>query len=158
MFNNHNYVLRYFSMSQRIQDKYKEYLQRKELLLHPYPHPSKLRYANIKPSKVIWKTEQKVRELLEERFNASFNKHRLTICGKRLEFDGYNEKYKIAFEYNGYQHYVYPNHFHRTREKFINQLVCDAIKLEYCKRNDIRLIIIPYTVTDLDDYIQHMEL
>jgi hypothetical protein len=146
-------------MPQRIQEKYKQYLQRKELLLHPYPHPNKLRYINTKsPNKSVWKTEQRVRELLEIRFNIPFNKHRFTACGKRLEFDGYNEEYKIAFEYNGYQHYVYPNHFHRTREKFINQLVCDAIKLEYCKRNNITLITIPYTVMDLETYIQHIEL
>ena len=31
-----------------------------------------------------------------------------------LELDGYNKKLKLAFEYDGYQHYIYPNKFHKS--------------------------------------------
>ena len=63
------------------------------------------------------------------------------------EFDGYNEEHKIAFEYHGYQHYVYPNFFHKTEKDFLSNQERDKAKEEYCKENNIKLIIIPYTDT-----------
>ena len=51
-----------------------------------------------------------------------------------LELDGYNHKLRLAFEYNGYQHYDYPNVFHKTREEFYKQRERDRLKAELCKK------------------------
>jgi|SRR5579875_517213 len=66
--------------------------------------------------------------------------------GKNLELDGYNEELKLAIEYNGMQHYIWPNNFHKTYEQFLEQQERDKIKEKLCKLNNVHLIIIPYTV------------
>lgn len=63
-----------------------------------------------------------------------------------LELDGYNEDLKIGIEYNGIQHYVWPNFCHKTEALFLEQRYRDKVKIEICKRKNICLIIIPYTV------------
>ena len=65
---------------------------------------------------------------------------------KALELDFYDPVTKIAIEYNGQQHYTFPNGLHATRDKFIDQIYRDSIKKELCEKNGIKLIIIPYTV------------
>lgn len=64
-----------------------------------------------------------------------------------LRFDGYNKKYNIAFEYQGQQHY-YPVNFSGnleiTQKEFELCKIRDNIKREYCKKNNIPLIEIPY--------------
>jgi hypothetical protein len=75
--------------------------------------------------------------------------------GANLELDGYNGALRIAFEYNGQQHYVFPNRWHATREAFDNQIRRDMFKQEMCRRAGITLISIPYTVphAQLYEYI-----
>lgn len=68
------------------------------------------------------------------------------LTGKLLELDGYNEKLKLAFEYNGYQHYIYPNKYHKTRDEFIAQKQRDIIKIELCDKQGVFLMTIPYDV------------
>ncbi len=51
-----------------------------------------------------FKTENKCRIILEDIFDKPFPKNRKALnC--RLELDGYCEELKLAFEYNGIQHY-----------------------------------------------------
>lgn len=71
-----------------------------------------------------------------------------------LELDGYNEELKMAFEYNGRQHYEFPNHCHKTIEEFHIQQENDRYKEARCRELDIHLIVIPYTVKDLDTFIR----
>ena len=66
--------------------------------------------------------------------------------GRNLELDMYNDDLKIAVEYSGIGHYVYPNPFHRTKEQFINQIRRDQFKVETCDENGIYLITVPYNV------------
>lgn len=78
-----------------------------------------------------------------------------------MHFDGYAEvtlngkKFKTAFEYNGNQHYEFPNQFNKTLEKFMNQLEYDFKKEKIAINNDIILLIIPYTITpeNMQDHI-----
>lgn len=104
-----------------------------------------------------WTTETKVRELLEQKLLLSLFKYRIYYDKynkhKFYEFDGYNEEHKIAFEYHGYQHYVYPNRFHKTEEIFKAACQRDLQKIQYCIENGIKLITIPYTITNLEQYI-----
>jgi hypothetical protein len=66
------------------------------------------------------------------------------LCG--LELDGYCEELKLAFEYNGIQHYQYVPHFHETLQKFETQQKNDLLTIERCVEKGIRLIIVPYTI------------
>jgi hypothetical protein len=63
-----------------------------------------------------------------------------------LELDGYCPELMIAIEYNGIQHYVWPNYFHTTIKDFFDQRNRDQIKAEICIKEHICLIRIPYTV------------
>lgn len=69
-----------------------------------------------------------------------------SLQGKEL--DGFNDELKLAFEYDGEQHYKYVPHFHRNGIKdFENQQERDKNKVKLCKENNINLIKIPYTYT-----------
>lgn len=66
--------------------------------------------------------------------------------GRRLEYDGFDPIDRIAIEYNGEQHYNYPNSFHRSMREFQNQLYRDQVKVNLSRENRVKLIVIPYTV------------
>ena len=55
-----------------------------------------------------------------------------------LEIDCYIPELKIGFEYNGEQHYMFPNCFHKTQEEFEAQQQRDILKYSYlsCLRLD----------------------
>ena len=101
-----------------------------------------------------FKTEYKCKELLEQKLGYKFKKTRFIYKGNRYEFDGYNEEHKAAFEYQGIQHYIYPNHWHRTLEIHEKAVQRDMDKVIYANENNIKLIIIPYTENNnLEEYI-----
>lgn len=75
----------------------------------------------------------------------------------KLPFDFYLVDYNILVEYDGEQHFK-PKSFHRcsveNAEKSFNALQKnDKIKDEYCEKNNIKLIRIPYTVQNIDVYL-----
>jgi hypothetical protein len=73
--------------------------------------------------------------------------------GKNLELDGYNEELKMAFEYNGEQHYKFCPFFHKSYEDLYKQRDHDFFKKQKCAEYGIKLITIPYTVKNLYPYI-----
>lgn len=66
--------------------------------------------------------------------------------GRKLELDLYCRELGLAIERDGYQHVVWPNNFHHTREEFEAQLARDRLKEKLCKRHGIVLIRVPWTV------------
>lgn len=95
--------------------------------------------------------ERICRITLETIYDLPFNNCKLDCLKnpdtkRNLELDCYNEIYKIALEYNGEQHYKYPNSFHKTKEEFIKQIKRDRLKEKLCKENGIYLIIVPYNI------------
>ena len=68
------------------------------------------------------------------------------ITGKSMEIDAYHPISKIGIEYNGIQHYKYPNHCHKTEQEFIDYQRRDIIKKRICNNYKIKIIVIPYTV------------
>ena len=62
---------------------------------------------------------------------------------KTLPFDFYIEEERIALEFDGIQHFE-PVDFFGGQEEFYKQQRYDAIKNQYCKDNNIKLIRIPY--------------
>lgn len=112
--------------------------------------------------------ESKCREILEKIFGQPFPKRRPawlrnekrdsrtgTGTMRALELDCYNDKLRIALEYNGKQHRVYPNTWHINRQEFEDQKKRDRLKIVRCKEEGIVLILVPDTIRyeDLYSYI-----
>lgn len=98
------------------------------------------------------KSEGECRRILEGLFkDRKFPKRSKFLYSERLdkwlEYDGYNEDLKLAFEYQGEQHYkYYPKHFHKAGyHKFEEQKERDKEKLRLSKEKGIIVIMIPYT-------------
>jgi len=72
------------------------------------------------------------------------------ISGNNLELDLYNEELNLAVEYNGRQHYIFPNKFMETKEQFELLLFKDHFKIQKCIENKINLIVVPYYVKEED--------
>jgi hypothetical protein len=95
--------------------------------------------------------ERICREFFELHYGRPFKRARPDflknpLTNRNLELDGYNSEMALAFEYNGVQHYVYPNRFHSNEEEFTQQLRRDNYKREVCNQAGVYLINIPYTV------------
>ena len=91
--------------------------------------------------------------IIEEIYQKPFKKIRPDFLknpetGHNLELDCYNDELKIAVEYSGYQHYVYPNRFHRMYDDFIKQVRRDQFKIDVCDTHGIYLITVPYWVPE----------
>jgi hypothetical protein len=65
---------------------------------------------------------------------------------RNLELDCYNEEIGLAVEYNGYQHYHWPNFTGQTQKAFEQQLRRDKFKKTICERRGITFITVPYNV------------
>jgi Zn finger protein HypA/HybF involved in hydrogenase expression len=80
-----------------------------------------------------------------------------TASGKfcyKLPFDFYLPKYNSCVEYDGEQHFRAVSYW-GGEEGFKNQQKRDKIKNQYCKKNGIKLIRIPYTMKteEIEPYI-----
>lgn len=97
------------------------------------------------------KGEEWTRAWFERRYGVPFAKARPTCLTnpktkKCLELDGYNETLKIAFEYNGGQHYRRVAKFQPKEQDFLDQVERDHQKLLLCQKAGIALFVVP----DLD--------
>ncbi len=108
------------------------------------------------------KPEKICRDALEKIYKRKFSRvHpewlRNPESNRKLELDCYNDELKIACEYNGPQHYVWPNHFPMTREQFLAQNRRDNFKINRCDEMGVYLITVPYNVPNdlIPDYINH---
>jgi len=101
------------------------------------------------------KTEEMVRCALEQIFGDEFSKLRpkwLKNSRKRqMELDGYNEKLKIAFEYQGIQHFEEKGFFYdktlcdMERKKLLKlRIDDDKTKVRLCKENNVKLFVLTY--------------
>lgn len=114
--------------------------------------------------------ETRTRKNFKQVFGLDFNKVRMrdVLNNKqgvhgRLEYDSYatfsiaGRKVKLAFEYNGEQHNLYPNGRHRSYNQWLNSLKTDEKKNLLSQAEDIILITIPYHFyqrAGADTYIQ----
>lgn len=78
----------------------------------------------------------------QKRFDDCFNK-------KKLPFDFYLPDSNICIEYQGEQHYR-PVKYWGGLQTFKIYQKNDFIKKEYCNRNNIQLLCLPYTLTDFE--------
>jgi len=79
----------------------------------------------------------------------------LTSGKGRLELDGYNEELRIAFEYQGMQHYQ-QCYFSKTKDDLKKRQEADKRKKELCRLNNILLLEIPCKIPTLriESYIK----
>lgn len=66
---------------------------------------------------------------------------------KPLYFDFYLPDYNIVIEYDGVQHYFPVEHF-GGEEEYSKTIIRDKIKNSYCEKNKIKIIRIPYTLSN----------
>ena len=101
--------------------------------------------------------EAYTRQIFEHAFDVEFKKMRPRWLGG-LELDGYNSELRMAFEYDGEQHVVFPNWFHKKEEEFIKGQENDREKDRLCLENDVKLYRIPHWVKfkDLPSYISKL--
>jgi len=106
------------------------------------------------PDCKAFKTEYECKGIIEKILGIEMVKTRFYVENQRLEFDGYNKKCKIAFEYQGEQHYSLNRMWHKTEKDFIRQQERDKMKVKYAEENNITLLIIPFNKKNiLEEYI-----
>ena len=126
---------------------------RNEKPLTKTPIPSDQTNAHSKNTCSHSKTEEKCRQIIEKIYGLPFPPYNKFVINKEtgrwLTLDGYNQSLKIAFEYQGEQHYKFPNFLSKqgkmTLLQFKKGIYRDRLKKMACERAGITLFIIPYT-------------
>lgn len=111
----------------------------------PIPLNTKTAYGGDEKS-----SEHLSRQVIEDYYGKPFPKVSNFVKNPKttgsLELDGYCKELKIAFEYQGEQHYIFPSKYITKEEEFKKQIWRDAVKKKACEHCGIFLIIIPYTL------------
>lgn len=68
------------------------------------------------------------------------------LTGRCLEIDAWNAELQLACEFQGYQHSVFPNCFHKSYDEFERQQQRDKFKAKTLSAMGIRLLEVPHTV------------
>lgn len=103
----------------------------------------------------IYKNKNECKNIIEKLTGYDFIKERPRFLN-RLEYDGYNDELKLAFEYNGEQHYNYISFFYSGKKSnFKKQKQNDLKKKELSHKNGIYLITIPCYIEDKKSYISN---
>lgn len=117
--------------------------------------------ASVAPDSHRLSGEETCRRFLELHFGRRFEKVRPDwlrnpATGRHLELDCYNEELRLAVEYNGVQHYIFPNRFHLTEAEFVDQVARDEVKRSLCDQRGVYLIVVPYSVgvSQIPSYIR----
>lgn len=108
----------------------------------------------------IFKNEEECRKIFENITNKKFPKKRPKWLinpktNNNLELDGYCEELKIAFEYDGEQHFN-PVNWLGGKDKMIKTNKNDKIKNKICEKYGILLIRIPYFIENREKYIKNI--
>lgn len=94
--------------------------------------------------------ELAIRSILADNKIEFYAEHTFSDCvgirGRHLRFDFFIPSINSVIEYDGYQHY-HPVDFFGGEKAFAYLKNHDNIKNEYCKKNDIAMLRLPYTQT-----------
>lgn len=95
-----------------------------------------------------FKNEQECRDIIEKSTGKKFVKCRPDWL-EGLELDGYCDELKMAFEYNGEQHYKVIPAWHKNGEDDLDdQRERDTRKILRCAQKRVKLLIIPCWIKD----------
>lgn len=72
----------------------------------------------------------------------------------KFRIDGYFNKYNLAVEYDGAQHYEYIKHFHSSYEDFIRSQERDKLKEKLLLENGVKLIRVRYDEPLTEEYLR----
>lgn len=99
--------------------------------------------------------EKNIGKYLKNNFIQHKTQHKFKDCKykSKLVFDFYLPKLNIAIEYDGIQHFAPIEHF-GGEDAFKQTGVRDRIKENYCKSKGIKLIRIPYTIENIEEYLE----
>lgn len=93
--------------------------------------------------------ELKIQQILIDNNIVFVKEKRFSSCtfetGKVARFDFYLPDYNTLIEYDGIQHYIEGNGKYDNKEKFQLTQQHDLIKNQWCEKENINLIRIPYT-------------
>ena len=100
------------------------------------------------------KGERAVSNILNTNHIKYIREHRFDDCKnlRRLPFDFYLPDHKSCIEYDGIQHFEAGEYFGGI-DCFIGVQKRDLIKTNYCKDNGIKLIRIPYSINNIEEYL-----
>ena len=74
--------------------------------------------------------------------------------GGNMQLDRYYPDLKLAFEFNGQNHYEYIPFIHKDKEEFEYYQECDALKKKICKELGITLVEIRYNYRIDEDSVK----
>ena len=106
------------------------------------------------------KSEDDLAKLIEYRFSVKLIRNIrpswLQVPNRRsnLELDMFLPEKNLAIEYDGPQHYEYPNPFHVSRAEFEHQQSLDRLKEELCEKRGVKLVRVRYDVEDPIAFIE----
>lgn len=89
------------------------------------------------------KGELKIREILNI-LKISYKTEYIFKNQPNRRYDFYLPEYNTCIEFHGKQHYTYVNSWHKNFEEFEKAKNRDQEKIDFCIKNNIKLIIIPY--------------
>lgn len=111
---------------------------------------NRTRFNNGCPNCNVSKGENKIKLFMNNLAIWFIQQYKFEDCKykRKLPFDFYLPEYNVCIEYQGEQHFRsadFANKGEKWAEKEFKELQKrDKIKLNYCKKNKIKLIIIPY--------------
>lgn len=121
---------------------------------------SRLAPKKVTVDKSLSKGQAICKKIMEELYQVPFTSARPAWLknpetGGVLEIDCYNDELGIGVEYNGIQHYIYPNVYHKSLDEFTKQVRRDQYKIKKCEENGVYLITVPYNIPHhkIQDYI-----
>lgn len=108
---------------------------------------------NLKRNTNILHSERRMKQLLDEIYPNEQRQDNIKpkwlknpSTGKPLELDRYYPNLRLAFEYNGLQHYeiCFGNNEQREQNRLIAQQQRDEAKQKLCANKDVTLIVVTY--------------
>ena len=123
----------------------------------PLQGPGKI--INIQEPRLPSRHQVRCNDILEAYYGRPFTSiwhpEIINKTGYLLELDCYNKELELALEYNGIQHYQWPNYTGASYEEFKALVERDKYKQRRCAELGIYLIVVPYWVefSQLEKYI-----
>ena len=92
------------------------------------------------------KGEDELGHLLRREFptRTIIGQHHIRVKGRNLYFDYYIPSLRLAFEYDGRQHYGFVRFFHQSKYGYQKSVSADNDKRRYCSDVGINLIRFSY--------------